>query len=276
MERTYQRLQGYVQQIREVTDFVPQAAIVLGSGLGRYAEQLQKVAEISYSKLPGFPVSTVAGHDGKFLFGYIEEVAVVMMSGRVHYYEGYDMWDVVLPIRLMGMLGAKTLVLTNAAGAVNTDFKPGDFMLLTDHISSFVPSPLRGANMEELGARFPDMSRVYSERLIGMLKGAASELGITLREGTYLQWQGPNYETPAEIRMFRSLGADAVGMSTVCEAIAARHMGMEICGISCLTNMAAGILDQPLNHEEVQEIANAVSRNFEQLVSRFVKMLKED
>ena len=256
----YRRLKNYVDIIRERTDLVPGAAIVLGSGLGAYGERIRVEAEIPYSRLEGFPVSTVAGHQGRFL----------LMQGRVHYYEGYDMQEVVLPVRLMGMLGAHTLLLTNAAGGINLSYEPGDLMMLTDHITSFVPSPLRGANMEELGPRFPDMSQVYDRGLMEKLRGAAQREGIVLREGVYAQMSGPNYETPAEIRMLRTLGADAVGMST---AMAARHMGMRVCGISCITNMAAGILDRPLDHQEVQETADRVKDHFERLVTSFVSSL---
>lgn len=266
MSQTFALLEKWVRTVREKTDFLPEIGIVLGSGLGDFARQVEKSAEISYDSLPGFPVSTVAGHAGKLIFGYVRSVPVVVMQGRVHYYEGYSMEQVVAPIRLMGMLGAKKLLLTNAAGGVNTDFTPGDLMVITDHISAFVPSPLRGENPEELGPRFPDMSRVYDEGMGRAVLTAGEKLGQSLRQGVYLQWQGPNYETPAEIRMFRTLGADAVGMSTVCEAIAARHMGLRVCAISCITNMACGILPQPLSHEEVQQTADRVKDKFQALV----------
>lgn len=266
----YNRLKTYVDMIRETTDFRPRAAVVLGSGLGGYGDKIKVEAQIPYSRLEGFPVSTVAGHKGKFLFGTVEDVPVVLMQGRVHYYEGYDMTDVVLPIRLMGMLGAETLLLTNAAGGISKAFQPGDLMMITDHISSFVPSPLRGENIEELGVRFPDMSQVYDKELSDKLRAAARKTGIPLKEGIYAQLSGPNYETPAEIRMLRTLGADAVGMSTVCEAIAARHMGMRICGISCITNMAAGMQQKPLDHKEVQATADRVKDQFEKLVTEFI------
>ena len=266
MSHTYTLLEKWVRTVREKTDFLPEIGIVLGSGLGDFARQVEKSAEISYDSLPGFPVSTVAGHAGKLIFGYVRSVPVVVMQGRVHYYEGYSMEQVVAPIRLMGMLGAKKLLLTNAAGGVNTDFTPGDLMVITDHISAFVPSPLRGENPEALGPRFPDMSRVYDEEMRRAVLTAGETLGQPLRQGVYLQWQGPNYETPAEIRMFRTLGADAVGMSTVCEAIAARHMGLRVCAISCITNMACGILPQPLSHEEVQQTADRVKDKFQALV----------
>ena len=266
MSQTFALLEEWVRTVREKTDFLPEIGIVLGSGLGDFARQVEKYAEISYDSLPGFPVSTVAGHAGKLIFGYVRSVPVVVMQGRVHYYEGYSMEQVVAPIRLMGMLGAKKLLLTNAAGGVNMDFTPGDLMVITDHISAFVPSPLRGENPAALGPRFPDMSRVYDEDMGRAVLTAGEKLGQSLRQGVYLQWQGPNYETPAEIRMFRTLGADAVGMSTVCEAIAARHMGLRVCAISCITNMACGILPQPLSHEEVQQTADRVKDKYQALV----------
>ena len=266
MSQAYALLEKWVRAVREVTNFTPEIGIVLGSGLGDFARLMDRKAEVSYASLPGFPVSTVAGHAGKLIFGYVRSVPVVVMQGRVHYYEGYSMNEVVAPIRLMGLLGAKKLLLTNAAGGVNTSFTPGDLMLVTDHISAFVPSPLRGENPQELGPRFPDMSRVYDEEMGRAVLEAGEKLGESLQQGVYLQWQGPNYETPAEIRMFRTLGADAVGMSTVCEAIAARHMGLRVCAISCITNMACGILPQPLSHEEVQQTADRVKDKFQALV----------
>lgn len=267
MNEVYAKLENCLKSVREKTDFVPEAALILGSGLGEYAEEIKVSASIEYKDIEGFPVSTVAGHKGRFIFGYVNQVPVVIMQGRVHYYEGYPMTDVVLPARLMGLMGAKTLFLTNAAGGVNKDFDPGDFMLIRDHISTFVPSPLLGTNIEELGPRFPDMSQVYSRRLQQIIKNAAKEEGIGLREGVYMQLTGPAYESPAEVSMCRILGADAVGMSTACEAVAARHMGMEVCGISCITNMACGILDQPLSHTEVQETADRVAPQFKRLIT---------
>ena len=266
MSQAYALLEKWVRAVREVTNFTPEIGIVLGSGLGDFARLVDRKAEVSYASLPGFPVSTVAGHAGKLIFGYVRAVPVVVMQGRVHYYEGYSMNEVVAPIRLMGLLGAKKLLLTNAAGGVNTSFTPGDLMLITDHISAFVPSPLRGENPQELGPRFPDMSRVYDEEMGRAVLEAGEKLGQELRQGVYLQRQGPNYETPAEIRMFRTLGADAVGMSTVCEAIAARHMGLRVCAISCITNMACGIPPKPLSHEEVQQTADRVKDKFQALV----------
>ncbi|MGL6199435.1 MAG: purine-nucleoside phosphorylase [Lachnospiraceae bacterium] len=250
--------------------FKPEVAIVLGSGLGEYGESLEIEATLPYSEINGFPTSTVAGHKGRFIFGYEGEVPVVAMQGRVHYYEGYPMEDVVLPIRLMGMMGAKVLFLTNASGGVNESFSPGDFMLIEDHIAAFIPSPLIGPNKDELGTRFPDMSDVYNRDLRGIIEAAGKEIGIDLKKGIYMQFTGPAYETPAEIRMSRVLGADAVGMSTVCEAIAAHHMGMKVCGVSCVTNMACGITNKPLNHQEVQENADKSAAAFKQLMQQSV------
>lgn len=268
--RPYERLLKCWEEIRKRTDFRPQVGIVLGSGLGGYADNMEISCEIPYREIPGFPVSTVQGHDGKFLFGYVKSTPVILMKGRVHYYEGYPMEDVVLPVRLMGLLGADTVILTNAAGGINRTFQAGDLMLITDHISIAVPNPLRGENIDELGTRFPDMSHVYDPELQEAAKEAAAQQEISLREGIYVQCSGPSYETPAEIRMLGALGADAVGMSTVCEAIAARHMGMKVCGISCITNMAAGILDQPLDHREVQKSADQAKEKFENLITGLV------
>ncbi len=262
----YEKLAMCYDNIRSRTNFVPKLALVLGSGLGDFAETIRICETIDYSSIEGFPVSTVAGHKGRFVFGYVENVPVVIMQGRVHYYEGYDMADVVLPIRLMYMLGAKTLILTNAAGGIAPSLCPGDLMLITDQISSFVPSPLRGANMEQLGPRFPDMSCIYDKRLGQILEKTAAALDMPLKKGIYLQMGGPNYESPAEVRMCKTLGADAVGMSTACEAVAANHMGMKICGISCISNMASGISEKPLSHEEVQEMADQTAPRFKRFL----------
>ncbi len=259
-----------MESVRKKTDFQPETGLVLGSGLGDFADGIEIRDVVEYSDIEGFPVSTVKGHKGRFVFGYVDSVPVMIMQGRVHYYEGYAMSDVVLPARLMGMMGAKRLFLTNAAGGVNENFRPGDFMMITDHIASAVPSPLIGANIEELGSRFPDMSEVYSLRLQEVIRRSAEECGIRLQEGVYVQLTGPNYETPAEIRMCRGWGGDAVGMSTACEAMAARHMGLEVCGISCITNLAAGISSEKLDHKEVQETADRVSADFKKLVTRVI------
>ena len=267
MSKEYDKLLRCYHSVREKISFEPQVALILGSGLGDYAEQIQVEAVLDYHDIEGFPVSTVLGHKGRFVFGYIQNVPVVIMQGRVHFYEGYDMHDVVLPTRLMGMLGAKVLFLTNAAGGIQKGMHAGDFMLITGHISSFVPSPLVGPNIEELGTRFPDMSEVYKKDLQEIIRNTAKNCGIPLKEGVYVQTTGPNYETPEEIRMYRSLGADAVGMSTACEAMAANHMGMRVCGISCISNLAAGISENPLTHAEIQETADRVAPLFQQLIT---------
>ncbi len=266
----YHKLKKCLESVRKKTDFQPETGLVLGSGLGDFADGIDIRDVVEYSDIEGFPVSTVKGHKGRFVFGYVDSVPVVIMQGRVHYYEGYAMSDVVLPARLMGMMGAKKLFLTNAAGGVNENFRPGDFMMITDQIATAVPSPLIGPNIEELGSRFPDMSEVYSLRLQEVIRRSAQECGIRLQEGVYVQLTGPNYETPAEIRMCRGWGGDAVGMSTACEAMAARHMGMEVCGISCITNLAAGISSEKLDHKEVQETADRVSADFKKLVTRVI------
>lgn len=270
MNQAYEKLLNCYESCKKRIDFVPKIALVLGSGLGDYAEGIRVEAVLDYSDIEGFPRSTVEGHQGRFVFGYVKEIPVVCMQGRVHFYEGYPISDVVLPIRLMKLMGAETLFLTNAAGGVNTSYVPGDFMLIRDHISSFVPSPLIGPNSNSLGPRFCDMSDTYDARLRKVIRKTAERLDIPLKEGVYLQFTGPQYETPAEIRMARSLGADAVGMSTACEAVAANHMGMHICGISCITNMAAGVTENPLSHEEVQETADRVAPLFKNLVTESI------
>ena len=252
-------------------DFTPKIALVLGSGLGDYADGIKVEAELDYRDIEGFPVSTVPGHEGKYIFGYVDDVPVVCMKGRVHYYEGYPISDVVLPIRLMKLMGAQVLFLTNASGGINMSFQAGDFMLIKDQIANFVPSPLIGPNMEELGVRFPDMSNIYDKELQKVIRKTAALLDIPLQEGVYIQLTGPNYESPAEVRMCRTLGADAVGMSTACEAVAANHMGMMICGISCISNMGCGITANPLTHKEVQETADRVAPLFKQLVTESIK-----
>ncbi len=271
MDPIYEKLQRCLESCRAKVHAAPKAALVLGSGLGDYAGEIRVEEVLGYQEIEGFPVSTVPGHKGRFVFGYVGEVPVVCMQGRVHYYEGYDMSDVVLPIRLMKLLGAGILFLTNAAGGIQLGMRPGDFMLIQDQIGSFVPSPLRGRNIEELGARFPDMSRIYDLGLQKLAKKAALKLGIDLKEGTYLQLPGPQYETPREVAMCRMLGADAVGMSTACEAVAARHMGMRVLGISCISNLASGISAQPLSHEEVQEAADKAAPEFRALVTEIIR-----
>lgn len=274
MNKVYEKLINCLENVRKKTDFQPRVAVVLGSGLGDYAEQIEVVTEIPYSEIEGFPVSTVPGHAGRFIFGYIDTVPVVCMKGRVHYYEGYPISDVVLPVRLMKLMGAEILFLTNAAGGVNSSFHPGDLMMIRDQIAVFAPNPLIGENIEELGVRFPDMSNVYDRELQNVIVKAAKEHHIFLQEGVYAQLTGPSFESPAEIRMLRGMGVDAVGMSTVVEAIAANHMGMRICGISCISNLAAGMTADPLTHEEVQEAADMAAPNFKKLVTEAVKGMK--
>lgn len=270
MSLVYEKLCRCYKSVREKTNFVPKVALILGSGLGDYAKNIRIVDTISYTEIEDFPISTVSGHAGRFIFGYIGEVPVVCMQGRVHYYEGYPMTDVVLPTRLMGMLGAKYLFLTNAAGGVQDGMKAGDLMMITDQIASFVPSPLIGKNIEELGARFPDMSEIYKKELQQIVRDSAKQLDIDIKEGVYVQFTGPAYETPTEVRMAKLLGGDAVGMSTACEAVAANHMGMKVLGISCITNLAAGISAEPLSHEEVKVAADEAAPRFEALTTAVI------
>ena len=270
MTKAYERLLKCYQCFKDKINFKPEVALVLGSGLGDYADTIRVEAVLDYHDIEGFPVSTVSGHKGRFVFGYVGDVPVVIMQGRVHYYEGYSMEDVVLPTRLMKMMGARVLFLTNASGSVNYDYKAGDFMMITDQISNFVPSPLIGPNEEMLGERFSDMSEIYRKDLCEIIRGAAADLQIPLQEGTYIQLSGPNFETPHEVRMCRILGGDAVGMSTACEAIAANHMGMKVCGISCISNLGCGMTDQPLSAEEVKETADRVAPLFKQLITESI------
>lgn len=265
-----EKLQTSFEAIKRKTDFRPKLALVLGSGLGDFADKIKAEAIIPYSEIEGFPRSTVPGHAGKLIFGYIGDVPVAAMKGRVHYYEGNAMTDVVLPIRVLRLMGAEKLLLTNAAGGINTSYSAGDFMLIRDHIASLVPSPLIGENLDSLGLRFPDMTEIYDQKLIAKAKEAAARLGIKLHEGTYIQVSGPQFETPTEIKMYRSWGADAVGMSTACEAIAAKHAGYRVCGISFISNAAAGITGAPLSHEEVNENAALAAENFVRLTEAFI------
>lgn len=271
MNENYEKLTKCFECVQQKITFKPEIALILGSGLGDYADTMEVVETLDYHDIEGFPVSTVPDHKGRFVFGYAGGVPIVAMQGRVHFYEGYKPQDVVLPIRLMKLMGAKVLFLTNAAGGINRSFNAGDFMLITDQISMSVPSPLIGENIDELGVRFPDMSEVYSRRLRKIIENSAVTAGVPLRKGVYIQTTGPQYETPAEIRAYERLGADAVGMSTAIEAIAARHAGMEICGISCISNLAAGISVNPLTHAEVQETADRVAPLFKKLVTQAIK-----
>ena len=274
-EDYYARLEHCAEQIRERTDFVPEIALVLGSGMGDYIDDVRITDEIPYSEIDGFPVSTVAGHDGTLIFCEIGGKKVAVMNGRVHYYEGYDIREVVLPLRVLRLLGAETAILTNAVGAINPDYRVGDFVLNVDHISDFVPSPLIGENIEKLGDRFVDMTNVYDEELVSLLESIARENSIPIHRGVMVQVTGPQYETPTEIRMFRSLGADTVGMSTVVEVIAARHMGMRVCVLSNVTNMAAG-MQAEISHEEVQNASDSNTRNAALLLSGLLSRMPAD
>ena len=247
--------------------------VILGSGLGDYAEALEDAVKLPYSEIPGFPRSTVAGHAGMWCCGTLHGKRVVMMQGRFQYYEGYGMKDVTLPVRVMQKIGVKTLIVTNAAGGVNLGYHPGELMMIGDMFSMTAQNPLIGPNLDAFGPRFPDMSCAFDKELRALAHECANEQGFALREGVYAQMTGPTYETPAEIRMLRTLGADAVGMSTVPEVIVARHGGMRVLGISCITNMAAGILDQPLNHAEVTETANRVKGQFRNLLDRIIEKM---
>jgi len=259
---------------RKAADFIegriqerPQIAIILGSGLGPLADEIQHPVEIDYGDIPGFPKTTVKGHAGKLIYGILGGKRVLAMKGRFHYYEGHEIAQVVFHIRVFKLLGISDLIVTNAAGGINTSFRPGDLMLITDHISFFAPSPLRGENPDEFGPRFPDMCNAYDPELIALAAEIGKKRGISLKQGVYAFAQGPMFETPAEIRAFRALGADAVGMSTVPEVIMARHCGIRVLGISCITNMAAGILGQKLDHMEVIDTAKKVEKDFSGLVA---------
>ena len=247
--------------------------VILGSGLGDYAEALEDAVKLPYSEIPGFPRSTVAGHAGMWCCGTLYGKRVVMMQGRFHYYEGYGMKDVTLPVRVMQKIGVKTLIVTNAAGGVNLGYHPGELMVIGDMFSMTAQNPLIGPNLDAFGPRFPDMSCAFDKELRALAHECANEQGFALREGVYAQMTGPMYETPAEIRMLRTLGAVGVGMCTVPEVIVARHGGMRVLGISCITNMAAGILDQPLNHAEVTETANRVKGQFRNLLDRIIEKM---
>ncbi|MDU1176379.1 MAG: purine-nucleoside phosphorylase [Peptoniphilus harei] len=249
----------------------PEIGIVLGSGLGDFADSIEDKIEIPYTEIPGFPVSTVKGHDGKLIFGKINSKEVCVMKGRIHYYEGYDIKEVVYPIEVLAGLGIKTLILTNAAGGVNTDFEPADLMIINDHINLMGKNPLIGPNDENLGPRFPDMTDLYNKDLIEVAEKSAKKLGTDIKEGVYMYFTGPSYETAAEVRMARILGADAVGMSTVPEAIIARHRGLKILGISTITNMSTGILDTPLDHTEVVEVGQEVAGKFKELLKEIIE-----
>lgn len=264
-------LEKQLEFLRKLTDFKPDIALVLGSGLGGLADEIETEYEIDYGDIPDFPVSTAPGHKGRFLFGKLCGKNIAAMQGRVHLYEGYTPEQIVMPIRLLRALGAEILILTNACGGISKGLSRGDLMMIDDHIASFIPSPLTGPNDEKTGTRFPDMSEVYSNRMKRILLNSALNCGIDLKRGVYIQLPGPAFETKAEIRMCAALGADAVGMSTAIEAQAARHCGFEVCGISCITNLACGISNAPITSEEVNETANAVSEKFRALIKEIIK-----
>ncbi|MBQ8966181.1 purine-nucleoside phosphorylase [Ruminococcus sp.] len=271
MTEMTEKLNRAAEYIKAHAGLVPEVGIVLGSGLGDLADRAEVSSIVDYADIPEFPRSTAEGHKGRFVFGRIGGTPVVIMQGRVHYYEGYDMQQVIMPTRVMALIGVKTLLLTNASGGIDRSFGAGDLMLLTDHIAAFVPNPLIGKNPDELGTRFPDMSEVYDLGLREKSLAAADKLGIELRQGVYCQLTGPSYETPAEVRMLDMLGADAVGMSTAVEAIAARHMGLKVCGVSVVTNPASGISETPLDHEEVKVQAAAAAVRLGQLLEELIK-----
>lgn len=265
-----ERIRAAYEYIRSQTSAAPEVGLVLGSGLGEFCDQLENPQVIPFSAIPHFPVSTVSGHDGAFVFGAFGGRPVVALRGRVHYYEGYSQQEITMPTRVMAKLGVKTLVLTNAAGGVNLDFSAGCLMLISDHINYSGMNPLIGPNLDEFGPRFPDMSDIYTKSLRDKLKPLAARAGIDLKEGVYVMFSGPSYETPAEVRLARAMGGDAVGMSTVPEAIAARHSGIQVVGVSCITNMAAGVLDRPLDHAEVVETAERVKGQFTRLLELII------
>ena len=259
-----------IEYIRKYTALRPQIGLILGSGLGSLTDEMTDSVEIPFEDIPHFAKPTVEGHSGKLVIGSLNGVIVAALSGRYHFYEGYPLSVVTYPVRILGLLGVKKLILTNACGAVNMSFKPGDLMVISDHLNLTFYNPLIGKNMDEFGPRFPDASEIYTKKLRKIAKNAANELDIKLQEGVYAWWTGPSYETPAEIKMIRILGGDAIGMSTVPEALVASHMGMEILGISCLTNMASGILSQKLSHQEVLDVAKEVKTRFQTLVKKIV------
>jgi len=262
------RVEHAARTIRARIDIEPRIALVLGSGLGGLADEFQEAVAIPYDEIPGFVSSTAQGHAGRLVAGKLENVPVVAMQGRVHYYEGYSLEQVTFPVRTFKLLGIKTLILTNAAGGINVELNQGALMVISDHLNLMGVNPLIGPNDESFGPRFPDLTEAYSRELQELVVEEAKAMEVEVRRGVYAALSGPSYETPAEIHMFRTFGADAVGMSTVPEAIVARHMGMEVIGISCITNMAAGINDQPINHDEVMETGNRVRETFAGLLKR--------
>lgn len=276
MEYTYADYQKMVKTIRKITDFTPEIGVVLGSGLGDFVKRVDVKATIPYGKIPGMPVSTNVNHKGQFIFGnYEKKIPVILMQGRLHLYEGYSAREVVAPIRVMGLLGAKKIVLTNAAGGVNTSFHPGDLMMIDDQIGCLVESPLRGANIDELGPRFPDMSDIYDIQETDLIVKKARKKKLPIQRGTYMQFYGPQYESKAEIRMARTCGADSCGMSTTGEAIAANHMGLKVVGVSFISNMACGITKEKLSDEEVIAVAEKSEKDIDALMKIILETLHD-
>lgn len=267
----YEKVLEAVKYIKNITDIEPEIALILGSGLGDMAEKIENPINIKYEDIPNFPVSTVEGHIGELIIGELEDKKVVVMQGRFHYYEGYSQSLTTMPVRVMKMLGAKTLIVTNAAGGTNKDFNRGDLMIIKDHINLSGSNPLIGKNDDRIGPRFPDMTDAYNKKYRELIKEIAKEENIDIKEGVYTYLSGPNYETPAEIKMIQVLGGDAVGMSTVPEVLTAVHCGMKVIGVSCITNMAAGISNTKLNHQEVIETTKKVKNNFSKLISKIIK-----
>ncbi len=261
-----------IKYIEEKITEKPEVGLILGSGLGDLADEIENPVKIKYEDIPDFPVSTVEGHAGQLVFGKLSGKSVVAMQGRFHFYEGYDISDVVYPVKALIKLGIKTLIVTNAAGGVNTRYEPGDLMIINDHLNLAGQNPLIGKNIEEEGPRFPDMTNAYTPKYIELAKKVGKDLGLDLKEGVYTWMSGPTYETPAEVRMIRNLGGDAAGMSTVPEVIVAKHQGIDVLGISCITNMAAGVLDEPLRHEDVVETSQRVKTEFQGLIKNILKL----
>ena len=265
------RLEEATEYIKSKINITLDIGIILGSGLGSLADEVEDKVIIDYKDIPNFPVSTVIGHAGRMVIGILEGRKVLVLQGRFHYYEGYEMGEVTFAIRVMKLLGIENLVVTNASGGINTSFKAGDLMLITDHINFAGVNPLVGPNMDKFGLRFPDMTEGYNKRLLQVVRASSKNIGIDIKEGVYLYVTGPSYETPAEIKMFRILGADAVGMSTVPETIIARHSGINVLGISCVANLASGILDIPLNHEEVLSAMEGAKEKFVGLIREILR-----
>ena len=269
----YDQAQRAAEQIRSRTKTKPSIAVVLGSGLGAFADELTESTAIAYSEIPGFAKATVEGHAGKMVVGKAGEVPIAAMQGRFHFYEGYALDDVTFPVRVLRLLGVETLILTNAAGSLNTEFTPGSLMVISDHINLMGANPLIGPNDDRFGPRFPDLTSTYDPDLQNLVIEEAKAIDIEMRRGVYAALTGPSYETPAEIHMVRTLGADAVGMSTVPEAIVARQMEMRLIGISCITNLAAGVSNRPIDHSQVMEIGKRVRAQFTELLRRVIARL---